>query len=141
MEKSNRKKNRGEKIFRPPIIFNPSGRGIISSKELTLTEARLLLSRLNQEDEQVRKMMQAEARTLCRSINYLASQISFLNKDFPTDTEEDREMNKAKLNVWARKYSKFRKNIQQMNVGELREVKKQLEAIARKGNKENKNDQ
>lgn len=103
-----------------------------STKYLTMTEARLLLSRLNQDDEQVRKMMQAEARTLCRSIYFLASQISFLNKDFPADTQEDFEMNKAKLNVWARKYSKFRKNIQQMNVGELREVKKQLEAIARK---------
>lgn len=108
-----------------------SGR-TISSKELTMNEARLLLSRLNQEDEQVRKIMQAEARALCSSITYLASQISFLNKDYPTDTEEDWEMNKAKLNVWARKYSKFHKNIQQMNVGELREVKKQLEAIARK---------
>lgn len=108
-----------------------SGR-TISSKELTMNEARLLISRLNQEDEQVRKMMQEEARTLCRSINFLASQISFLNKDYPADTEEDREMNKAKLNVWARKYSKFRKNIQQLNVAELKEVKKQLEAIARK---------
>lgn len=110
-----------------------SGR-TISSKELTMTEARLLLSRLNQDDEQVRKMMLAEARTLCRSIYFLASQISFLNKDYPSDTEEDREMNKAKLNVWARKYSKFHKNIQQMNVCELKEVKKQLEAIARKEN-------
>lgn len=39
-----------------------------SSKYLTMTEARLLLSRLNQDDEQVSKMMLAEARTLCRSI-------------------------------------------------------------------------
>ena len=44
-------------------------------------------------------------------------------------------MNKAKVNVWARKYSRFHKNIQQMNVGELQEVKKQLEAIARKEEK------
>ena len=114
-----------------------SGR-TISSKELTMTEARLLLSRLNQDDEQVRKIMLAETRTLCRSIYFLASQISFLNKDYPSDTEEDREMNKAKLNVWARKYSKFHKNIQQMNVSELKEVKKQLEAVARKEEKENR---
>lgn len=103
-----------------------------SSKYLTMNEARLLLSRLNQEDEQVRKMMLVEAQALCRSINYLASQISFLNKDYPSDTDEDREMNKAKVNVWARKYSRFHKNINQMNVAELKEVKKQLEAIARK---------
>lgn len=107
-----------------------------SSKYLTMNEARLLLSRLNQDDEQMRKMLLEEARTLCRSIYYLASQISFLNKNYPSDTEEDREMNKAKVDIWARKYSKFRKNIRQMNVGELREVKKQLEAIARKENEE-----
>lgn len=107
-----------------------------SSKYLTMNEARLLLSRLNQDDEQMRKMLLEEARTLCRSIYYLASRISFLNKNYPSDTEEDREMNKAKVDIWARKYSKFRKNIRQMNVGELREVKKQLEAIARKENEE-----
>lgn len=113
------------------IVTFTSGR-TASSKYLTMNEARLLLSRLNEEDEKVRRMMLAEARALCRSINFLASQISFLNKDYPSDTEEDREMNKAKVNVWARQYSRFHKNIQQMNVGELREVKKQLEAIARK---------
>ncbi len=107
-----------------------------SSKYLTMNEARLLLSRLNQDDEQMRKMLLEEARTLCRSIYYLASRISFLNKNYPSDTEEDREMNKAKVDIWARKYSKFRKNIRQMNVGELREVKRQLEAIARKENEE-----
>lgn len=103
-----------------------------SSKELTMDEARLLMSRLNEDDEQMRRMLIEEARTLCRSIYYLSTRISFLNKDFPTDTQEDFEMNKAKIDVWARRYSRFRKNIRQMNVSELREVKKQLEAIARK---------
>lgn len=117
------------------IVAFTSGR-TASSKYLTMNEARLLLSRLNQDDEQMRKMLLKEARTLCRSIYYLASQISFLNKNYPSDTEEDREMNKAKVDIWARKYSRFRKNIRQMNVGELREVKKQLEAIARKENEE-----
>lgn len=105
-----------------------------SSKELTMDEARLLMSRLNEDDEQMRRMLLEEARTLCRSIYYLSTRISFLNKDFPTDTQEDFEMNKAKIDVWARRYSRFHKNIRQMNVSELREVKKQLEAIARKEN-------
>lgn len=103
-----------------------------SSKELTINEARLLLSRLNEEDSKRRDMELAEIRTLLRSIYYLSIQISFLNKDFPSDTEEDRKMNIAKLDVWARKYSRFHKNISCMDVEELREVKKQLEAIARK---------
>lgn len=105
-----------------------------SSKELTMDEARLLISRLKGEDEQMRKMLLEEARALLRSIYHLSTQISFLNKDFPTDTQEDFEMNKAKIDVWARKYSRFHKNIRQMNVEELRQVKKQLEAIARKEN-------
>lgn len=105
-----------------------------SSKELTMDEARLLMSRLNEDDERMRRMLIEEARTLCRSIYYLSTRISFLNKDFPTDTQEDFEMNKAKIDVWARRYSRFHKNIRQMNVSELREVKKQLEAIARKEN-------
>ena len=103
-----------------------------SSRDLTMIEACLLLSRLNEDDDQMRRLLFEEARTLCRSIYYLASRISFLNKGFPTDTPEDFEMNKAKIDVWARSRSRFRKNIRQMNVGELREVKKQLEAIARK---------
>lgn len=106
-----------------------------SSKELTMNEARLLISRLKEEDEKKRNMMLAEKRTLMRSIYYLSTQISFLNKDFPSDTEEDRKMNIAKLDVWARKYSRFHKNISCMDVEELREVKKQLEAIARKEQK------
>lgn len=116
------------------IVAFTSGR-TASSKYLTMSEARTLLSRLNQEDEKMRKLLLEEAQTLCRSIYFLASKISFLNKDYPSDTEEDREMNKAKVNVWTRKYSRFHKNIQQMNVGELQEVKKQLEAIVRKEEK------
>lgn len=99
-----------------------------------MNEARLLLSRLNEDDVKKRDMELAEIRTLLRSIYFLSTQISFLNKDFPTDTEEDRKMNIAKLNVWARKYSRFRKDIRYMDINELRAVKKQLEAIARKEN-------
>lgn len=110
-----------------------------SSKDLTMEEARLLLSRLNEDDEQMRRMLLEEARTLCRSIYYLSTEISFLNKGFPTESQEDFEMNKAKIDVWARSHSRFRKNIRQMNVGELREVKKQLEAIARREDNGNRN--
>ena len=58
--------------------------------------------------------------------------ISFLNKDFPNDTPEDFEMNKAKINVFCRTRSKFRKPITEMTLEELKEVKRQFEALARK---------
>lgn len=103
-----------------------------STKELTFEEARQLISRLKEEDTNYQEMMRREAKNLLRSIYFLSMQVSFLNKGFPSDTQEDFEMNKAKLNVWARKYSSCHKNITSMSVAELQEVKKQLEAIAHK---------
>ena len=44
-------------------------------------------------------------------------------------------MNLAKLNVFARGRSKARKNITQMDLDELDDLKRQLEAIARKEKK------
>ena len=119
---------------RHACIYSFTGGRTQSSKGLTMTEARLLLEKLNLQDEKMQKMIQAEKRTLFRSIYFLSTQITFLNKGFSSETEEDRKMNIAKLNVWARGYSKPRRNINAMNVNELREVKKQLEAIARKEN-------
>lgn len=117
---------------RHDCIHSFTGGRTRSSRELTFEEARLLISRLRGEDEQQQRMQLAEAHTLCRSIYFLSTRISFLNKGFPTHTPEDFEMNKAKVDLWARRYSRFQKNIRQMNPAELREVKKQLEAVARR---------
>lgn len=104
-----------------------------STRELTMREASDLLKRINTEyEERVKPLMQQEARALLRSIYHLSMQISFLNKGFSSDTLEDREMNKAKINQWARNKTKFRKDISRMTVNELHDVKRQLEAIARK---------
>ena len=43
-------------------------------------------------------------------------------------------MNKAKINLFCRTHTKFRKNLTLMTLPELKEVKKQLEVIARKEN-------
>lgn len=102
-----------------------------STKELTFDEARRILTAFNSDRE---RMLQKEAAALLRAIYFLSTRISFLNKDYPAETEADYEMNKAKIDVFCRQRSKCRKNIRQMNVEELREVKKQLEAIARKEN-------
>lgn len=45
-------------------------------------------------------------------------------------------MNKAKINVWVRKYSGTGKNITQMNVDELEKVLKTMAKIARIEEKE-----
>nr|WP_302830056.1 hypothetical protein [uncultured Bacteroides sp.] len=103
-----------------------------SSKYLTMNEARLLLSRLNQDDEQVRKVMLAEAKSVFRDIYRLSFLIPQLNQGFTSDSEEEYRMNVAKLNIWARKYSKARKDVTAMKLWELQDTKKQLEAWMRR---------
>lgn len=107
-----------------------------STKELTADEARRLLERLNEDKS---KRAQAEAKTVLRSIYALSMQISFLNRDYTSDTEEERRMNYAKINRFCLDRTKFRKAITQMTLSELKEVKKQLEAVARKEEQESIN--
>lgn len=111
-----------------------------STKELTFDEARLMLFWLNdnksKQAEEKAKMIQQEARTVVGQIYGLSLKISFLNRDFNLETPEDFEMNKAKINVFARKSSACHKNLTKMNLEELKAFKKQLEAILHKEEKE-----
>jgi hypothetical protein len=112
-----------------------------SSKELTFEEARQLLTKLNpkntMENDKVKEMLRNESITVVKSIYHLSMKISFLNKEFAGSvSEEDKQMNIAKLNRWARTYSKSHKDIKKMTIGELRDLKKQLEAIAHKEDNE-----
>ena len=100
-----------------------------STAGLTKEEAGLLLSRFNKESaDRIRK----EARALVKQIFSLSFRISCLNRNYTNDTPEDFEMNKAKINQFCRTRSKFRKNITEMSLEELKEVKRQFEAMARK---------
>ena len=90
-----------------------------STAGLTKEEAGLL---------QIRK----QARALVKQIFSLSFRISCLNKNYTNDTEADFEMNKAKINQFCRTRSKFRKNLTEMSLEELKEVKRQFEAMARK---------
>lgn len=104
-----------------------------SSRELTFDEARRMLSGLKEDNN---KRLGVAAKKLVGEIYGLSLKISFLNKDYcDTDTPEDFEMNKAKLNVFARTRSACRKNITKMSIDELKAFKKQLEAILHKENK------
>lgn len=100
-----------------------------STAGLTKEEAALLLSRFNKESaDHVRK----EARALVKQIFSLSFRISCLNRNYTNETPEDFEMNKAKINQFCRTRSKFRKNLTEMSLKELKEVKRQFEAMARK---------
>lgn len=111
-----------------------------SSRELTFNEARQMLEKLNgnqaKQAEEKAKLTQAVARKVVGEIYGLSLKVSFLNRDFNLDTPEDFEMNKAKINVFARKSSACHKNLTAMTLEELKAFKKQLEAILHKEEKE-----
>lgn len=100
-----------------------------STKELTMQEARSILNGFSKEQQ---AHIQNEAKQLCKQIYALSFQISFLNKGFDTSSREEFEMNKAKINQFCRERTRIRKNLTEMTLQELRQVKRQMEAIARK---------
>lgn len=103
-----------------------------STAGLTKEEAGLLLTRFNRESaDRIRR----EARAVVKQIFSLSFRISCLNRNYTNDTPEDFEMNKAKINQFCRTRSKFRKNLTEMSLAELKEVKRQFEAMARKEEK------
>ena len=95
-------------------------------------EARQLLERLNPIDGKARALQLKEAQFVFRDIYRLSFLIPQLNQGFTSDNEEEYRMNVAKLNVWARKYTKVRKDVTRMVLWELQETKKQLEAFMRR---------
>ncbi|WP_303208653.1 hypothetical protein [Bacteroides oleiciplenus] len=109
-----------------------------SSKELTMEEARQLLEKLNPMDDKAREMQQREAQMVFRDIYRLSFLIPQLNEGFTSANEEEYRMNVAKLNVWARKYTKARKDVTRMALWELQETKKQLEAFMRREERKTK---
>ena len=98
-----------------------------------------MLERLNESDKKKKEREQMEAKNLLKAIFFLSFEIPFLNKGFSNDTEEEFEMNKAKLNVFARDKSASHKNVTEMSLSELKAFKRQLEAIAHNENNKYKN--
>lgn len=109
-----------------------------SSKELTMEEARQLLDRLNPMDDKAKALQRKEAQFVFRDIYRLSFLIPQLNQGFTSDSEEEYRMNVAKLNLWARKYTKSRKDVTRMALWELQETKKQLEAFMRREERKTK---
>lgn len=102
-----------------------------SSKEMTFEEARQLLTKLNEGNDKVKAMLEKERLSLMRQIYHLSMRISFLNKDYPSDNADDHEMNKAKVNSFCRG-QRFKKNVGEMTIEELKETKKQFSTIVKK---------
>lgn len=105
-----------------------------------MREAQQLMEKLNPMDDKARQIQMQEARNVFRDIYRLSFLIPQLNQGFTSDSEEEYRMNVAKLNVWARKYSKARKDVTSMKLWELQDTKKQLEAFMRREERKLKKD-
>ena len=114
---------------RHAFIYTYTNERTDSTKELTFEEARHLINLLIAETKTVK---QNEAKKILKAIYMLSFEISFLNKGFRSDSEEERRMNYAKVNRFCIDRSRFRKPITQMTIPELQEIKKQFEALAHK---------
>lgn len=109
-----------------------------SSKDLTMREAQQLLDRLNPMDDKAKALQRKEAQLVFRDIYRLSFLIPQLNQGFTSDSEEEYQMNVAKLNLWAQKYTKVRKDVTRMALWELQDTKKQLEAFMRREERKTK---
>jgi len=115
---------------RHDFISQFTGGRTTSSKDLTQNEAYKLLCAFN--EDQQRRAHDAVVKVM-KSIYMLSLQISWLNAPYKDDhSTEAFEMNKAKINAFCRERSKARKPLNKMNLEEMKDVKLQLEAIARK---------
>ncbi|MEL5894142.1 hypothetical protein AAE250_11625 [Bacteroides sp. GD17] len=121
-------------------IYNFTSGRTQSSKDLSMREAQQLMESLNPMDDKARKMQMQEARNVFRDIYRLSFLIPQLNQGFTSDSEEEYRMNVAKLNVWARKYSKAHKDVTSMKLWELQDTKTQLEAFMRREERKLKKD-
>ena len=121
-------------------IYNFTSGRTQSSKDLSMREAQQLMESLNPMDDKARKMQMQEARNVFRDIYRLSFLIPQLNQGFTSDSEEEYRMNVAKLNVWARKYSKAHKDVTSVKLWELQDTKTQLEAFMRREERKLKKD-
>lgn len=127
-----------ERDERLDYISSQIGRHINSTKELTSDEAwRLLLSLNGNSSDKAKELLRKEAAQVVGDIYHLSFLIPFLNEDYSeNNTPEDKEMNIAKISVWTRKYADCHKPVSQMDVNELKAVRKQMRTIIGKFDKQ-----
>lgn len=103
------------------IIHSFSDGRTTSTKELTCYEAKQLIGYLNESD----KERDEKARKEVRTIYALAWRMGMIYGD----TDDDYQMNIAKLNVFCRERGTVKKNITAMSLEELRKTHRQFEAM------------
>lgn len=104
-----------------------------TSAELYKHEATALIGKLTDPDG-THAEEQRKKHTLVSRIYRRSCEIAHLNKDYDSDAPDEVEMNKAKINMFLRKYGACKKPVSRQSYEELKMTLKQLETIARKEN-------
>ena len=114
-----------EKESKKRMILSLTDKRTISVKNLTFEEAKYLISYLDKKSGEFKTDLMRQCRKEVASIYH----ISYLIGMCYGDTEEDKLMNIAKINMFCRERGTVKKNISEMNLTELKKTKRQFEAI------------
>jgi len=110
------------------IVYNFTEGRTESTKELTIQEARQLITNLSEYDPKER------IKAVIFSLAYKAGIIY-------GSTDEDKKINTAKLNMFLRERGAVKKELNQMDYTELVKVHRQFEAIVKSNAKSTENKQ
>ena len=113
------------------LIYQFSGGRTTSSKELTKKEATSLIRKFLGTDK-VKKSEWMERRGVIEAIYALSFEIPFLNQGYESNTPEEKEMNKAKINRFVMTHGVVRTPIAKQTYEELQKTLKQFKKIASK---------
>lgn len=106
------------------IISQLTQKRTISTRDLSCSEARYLISYLNGETLQ-NEVYRKECISILSSIYRLSCDIGMCYGD----TQEDKLMNYAKINQFCRERGTVKKNVTEMSLPELKKTKRQFEAM------------
>lgn len=111
-------RNLGISDHKKEIVFDITDGRTVSTKELTIDEARVLITRLSENDPNNR------LKSVIFSLAYQAGIIY-------GSTPDDRKMNAAKLSMFLRDRGAVKKDLNDMDYRELVKTHRQFEAIVR----------
>ena len=113
------------------LIYQFSNGRTTSSKELTKKEATSLIRKFIGTDK-VKKSEWMERKGVIEAIYALSFEIPFLNQGYESNTPEEKEMNKAKINRFVMTHGVVRIPIAKQTYEELKKTLKQFKKIASK---------
>ena len=115
------------------LIHQYSGGRTTSSKELTKEEATALIRQFLGTDR-VKRSDWLERQAIIKAIYALSFEVSFLNKGYESNTPEEVEMNKAKIQKFILTHGVVKKPVTEQSYNELQQTLKQFKKIANKEN-------